>query len=531
MKRTLTALSMLLLGSPAFTQGKKDDRARATGPEGHVLFSQTLGGGFFVPKDIMKEYEKLQSQLDQIKTKLEDGSISGREAVAQTEKLRKSLTETRDKLEKAKVRVSAASVHRVEEAVTFDPCPDQLLVVTADRVTVVGTDDPKVTVKLEKIFLSTDGKPAEKELEKIKLIRNRANDPEVVGRSKEQRDADEVQFRAQQQGKPLTEEAMKFRREIIESNVRHHLPFEGFQGKVFDHVSIQGLTFQEGNRQIAIELRNDDQSGSFSSVWQRHASMTVYVPKGQLLAVRGARRGLEIRDLQGSVVVTSDGSHDRDYEATFSIKGVKGNVSAVNFPMNRIEEVQGDVTLDAPADFANSGTLHQNDERYFHYFKPNECTVRDISGRLRMRVGRVSLKLEKIQGGCDVGNLHGDTTCTITDRLPEKLFRLHSVSGAVRVDAEAGTFDALPVLIGSNYGTIRTNTRREQFEDFSYGVGGAESRDWHGFRHTPQGAAKNRVGEIFEATDWLSGRENPKNGLIVTTEAGAIQFRVVGKKG
>lgn len=530
MRLLLTAISILLLSTAASGQGKKDDRAKATGPEGFVLFGHTLGGGFFVPKELMKEYEELQSRLDQIKTKLEEGSISGRDAVAETEKLRKSLTEIREKLEKSKVLVSAARVHRVEEALTFDPSPEKLLVITADRVKVVGTDDAKVTVKLEKIFLNADGKPAEKDLAKIELLHKRGIDPDVVGKTKAERDADEEKFRAQQKGKPVNEAAMKFRQEINDSIVKRYLPYESFQGKSFDHLSLHGLTFQEGNRQISIDLFNHGNSGgTYSSVWQRHASMTVFVPKGLLVAVRGARRGLEIRDLEGSVVVTAEGSHDRDYEATFTIQGVKGNVNVVNFPIHQLENIRGDVTVEAPADFANSGTTHSNGERFFHYFKPNDCTVREVTGRLKMRVGRLGLKLEKLHGGCDVRNLHGDTTVIIADRLPEKLYRFQSVSGSVRVDVEASSFATVPVVFGTNYGTLLTNTRQDQFKDFSYSIG-SESRNWHGFRYSPPEMPKNPL-EIFETSDWLSGKANPASGLITVTEAGSINFRVLGKKG
>src|SRR5690349_987146 len=96
------------------------------------------------------------------------------------------------------------------------------------------------------------------------------------------------------------------------------------------------------------------------SQWRRHAALTVSVPKCKWVANRGSMRGLEVTGISTSLIVTSSGYRDRDYAAQFRIKGVRGNVTVDDFPLNLVEDVDGDVSIDAPRDFANSRGQHGN---------------------------------------------------------------------------------------------------------------------------------------------------------------------------
>jgi hypothetical protein len=520
-------LALLTCGASLVAQEANGDRGKATGPKGFVLFQHARDGGYYVPRELMKDYQSLQAKLLQIKKQLEQGLISGREAVTETEKLRSGLKELREKLDRAKVHVAAAREYRQLESLTLDPSPERLLVITADRVKIVGSDEPKIRIELEKIILSPDGRPLEKELDKIKLSHQRGIDSNLVGKTREERDAEEADFRAKQQGKPLPPAAEKLRGEIQRENFQRFQPFEAMQGKILDHVSIQGLLGQEGNRQITLELRNDDESGSISSVWQRHASMIVYVPKLSHLVVRGGRRGLEIRGVHSSLIVTSDGSHDRDYEATVTIEEITGNVRLIETPLHRLQKIKGTVQIESPSDFANSGTLHENNERFFSYYSPLECSINEISGHLEADFGRVNLSLRSLKNGGTIRNSFGDTRWTLDEALAAKPYRLHSTTGAIRVEADSGSFNTLPVILGTNFGTIRTNVKQPSFEEFSFGRGGSDSRNWHGFRFTPKGKELPRFDASFDTLDRLNSKATPSTGVTITTDAGSIQFTTI----
>jgi hypothetical protein len=530
MIRTIAIL--LLAAGASWGAQEKPAKGKATGPEGYVLYSKALEGGYFVPKALLQEYEQLQSKLNQIKRRLDDGTISGKEAIAQAEVVRSSLRETFEKLEKAKKLVAAALVHRTEETMTFDLCPERLLVITANQVKIVGTDEAKVRVVVEKMFLSADDKSADADLAAIKVVHRRAYDSDVVGKTKLMLDAEEQQFLnkhfEQMKDKVIDGAALEFRRQIVESNRRAYAPYEAFQGKEFDHISLTGLAWNEGNRQMGLELHNADESASHYSVWQRHASMTVYVPRCKTLAVRGSRCGLDLQKVQANLVVTPDGESDRDYEAHFNIQGVQGNIRVVDFPINRIEDVKGDVRIEASEDFANSGTVHENSERFFRYFQMDDCVIRNVTGKLDARFGRVNLNLESISGGIELRNDHGDTTWIVKEQLPKALYRFRSVSGRLQVEADPKALGDLSVMLAGNYGSIRTNAPQAQYRDFSYGVGrGADNaRSWHGFRLAGGKAEKQEFLDTLEILDVLSGKVQPKNGVMVINEAGPIVYRL-----
>jgi hypothetical protein len=525
MIRTISIL--LLVAGTSLGADDKPPRATATGPEGYELYGKALEGGYFVPKLLVAEYNRLQSVLDQVKRRLDDGSLSGQDAIAKTVELRRSLKSVQEELEKAKKLVAAAKVHRSEETMTFELCPERLLVVTASRVKIVGTDEAKVRVVVEKIFLSADDKPADAELAAIKINHQRGNNTEVVGKTKAEIDLEEQRF-LWELDKPLNDEQLKFRREIVESNRQSYAPYEPFKGKEFDHISLIGVDFKEGNRQMSLELLNADQSGTYSSVWQRHAAMTVYVPKCKALAVRGSRCGLDLRDVKADLVITPDGVSDRDYEAQFKIQGVQGNVRVVDFPINRIEDVKGDVRIEAAQDFANSGTAHENNERFFRYFKMDDCVICKVTGKLDATFGRVNLNLESIGGGIDLRNDHGDTTWRIAKALTDALYRLRSVSGRLQVEADSTALGDLSVILAGNYGSIRTNAPQDQYRDFSFGGGRGNDKptSWHGFRHAANKAKQEEFADIFDLSGVLNGKTRPKNGVIVINEAGPIIYRL-----
>ena len=95
------------------------------------------------------------------------------------------------------------------------------------------------------------------------------------------------------------------------------------------------------------------------SDWQRRASLTVYVPAAcRAVAVRGCQGSLDVHGVSAPLLLTSDGSHDRDYEGTFVVRNLAGPLTAVNVPLDLVDGVRGDVTLTCTTELVNTGTLH-----------------------------------------------------------------------------------------------------------------------------------------------------------------------------
>ena len=80
------------------------------------------------------------------------------------------------------------------------------------------------------------------------------------------------------------------------------------------YITVEGLTFQEGNQNISLVMRSEKGDGSQSSQWRRHAKLKLRVPKCRLVGVRGALGGFRVQDLNTSLSVLGEGN--RDYSAS-----------------------------------------------------------------------------------------------------------------------------------------------------------------------------------------------------------------------
>src|SRR5205823_3693414 len=92
-------------------------------------------------------------------------------------------------------------------------------------------------------------------------------------------------------------------------------PFKPFLDHDFTVVTLKGLTHEEGNRQIEVDVKSERGDGRSSSVWRRHAKLFLFVPKCQGVGVRGALGGFRAQSLNGPLMV--EGSGNRDYQTRY----------------------------------------------------------------------------------------------------------------------------------------------------------------------------------------------------------------------
>ena len=69
-------------------------------------------------------------------------------------------------------------------------------------------------------------------------------------------------------------------------------PFKPFLDREFTVITLKGLSYEDGNRQISVDARNELGSGTSSSQWRRHAKLSLTVPKCQGVAIQGGLGGL-----------------------------------------------------------------------------------------------------------------------------------------------------------------------------------------------------------------------------------------------
>jgi hypothetical protein len=500
------ALVILCLASgPALA----DDVPKAQGkaPPDHEVLKHTRGGVYFVAKPLKEQYDQLLARVSLLKVEIDQNRISGAEARQQLTDLQTQLENLREQIEQRKVLVVPAKVRTQSETTTFDLGPERLLVVTSDNIRLEGWEGPGVRCVLEKTVLSPDDRPVDDHLKGIKLVHRYGRATNLVGATRKEREADDQKFLASPDGQKLSNEQRESRKRFLDEIAGGYDLYREFQGKEIDSLEIEGLTHEQGNRQILIEARSDEGGASLGSDWQRHAALTVFVPMCKAVALRGCQVRLDVKGLHGSLIVTSAGSRDRDYNGVFQIQNVHGSLALENTPIDLVQDIYGNVSITSTVEFANRGTQHENNERRLYTPPPRELVCRNIHGDLTAWFSRSDLKLDGIAGRIDTKNEFGDTKLSVTQPLAQEPQRLISESGRIEVKLSQEALRALPLLAMTNCGAVQTNIPQLILEDRSFTTGRdreSGSRNWHGVMTKK---------DSRHPQDFLSDFERPGNAL------------------
>ena len=497
----------------------------AQAPPGQVVLKRTQGGYYFVAKDLKEKYDQLLNRLGQLKADLSGGRLPADDVLRELKELEPRLEELRKEIEARKVLVSPVKVQKQTEEISFNLGPEQRLIITADQVRVMAWDGPQVKCVLDKMLLSANDKPETEEFKAITVVHRHARASELVGQSDEERAAEEKAFLAEKREKPLSEQQLAAHRSFVESIHAGYAPFRTFQGKDVDTLTVEGLTYQQGNRQITVDIRSDD-GQSQGSEWRRHVSLTVFVPKCQGVLLRGCLKGVAVEGIQAPLTLTDAGSLDRDYDSQVSIKNV-GPVAIYNVPLGQLEHVHGDVKIVATVEYANAGTTHESGERTFYIPVPRDCKIVDVEGNLSAWFSRVNLTLARINGLIDVRNEAGSTKLIINKQLGRLSHRVLSDSGRIEVRAKTTAIADLPVMAVTDDGTVKTNTDQSTYDAASFTTGNSADgsrRNWRGVRshvnvHGPDLMYFERPARVLKSIE-------TSPGLTLISRSGVVDLRV-----
>lgn len=334
---------------------------------------------------------------------------------------------------------------------------DDLLFVACSDVEIRGGDGPEVRAVIEKTVLGAEGDDPADVFDGIELVVRRASGGELFGFYKEA---------AHRPG--LEHEFERF-------------PFKPFLDREFTFITVKGLTHQEGNRQIELDLRNERGEGSVRSAWRRHAKLVLTVPKCRGVGVRGALGGFRVRSLEGPLMVEGDG--DRDYHARFEVADLGGPLTASGIPIHRIDGVAGDVSILATAYAEDVGTSHGPDGVAMRPVPPKESAYEDVRGDLRVRACRVDLTLEGMAGRVDVENDFGTTRWNADRPLAPRDHRIVSQSGTIEVHLSSVALGSLRLALFTECGAVRLPRGDDglQSKMFTSGIDDVARRSWHGF--------------------------------------------------
>jgi hypothetical protein len=513
-------------------------RAKAFAPENHLQLKDTASGTYYVAKPLKEEYDRLLGRLRVLQGDIESERTTGAEALRNLKALQTDLVRLRDEIEKKKTFVPVAKTHVQTDTTTFELGSERLLVITADNVHLVGWEGPGVKVELEKTILSTDGKLDEAEMKGLKVVHKHVRAPEKVGRTKEENETEEAAFLKTKDGQALTPANREWRKKFHGEIQAHYAIYGDFQGKEIDTLEIEGLTHDQGNRQMTLEVDSKDGDGSHRSVWRRHARLTVYVPECKAVAIRGGLETLNIENVKSSLVLTADDSHNRDYHSESRIRGVTGSVTARSIPLHAIEDVSGDVSLTCTVDLANSGTTHDGGSdpgqvlRTFHVYRALPCSVKNIGGSFQAWLCRVDLDVQDVAGRIDVRNEFGDTRLKLSKSLAKEPHRIVSEAGRIELNCSPASLGELPLWATTQCGNVRTNAQRELLDSYNFTQGTSSegvSRSWNGLRRAKKPDAKFDFAEFEESStraDKALHGQTRSAGLDLLSRGGTVVVTV-----
>ena len=518
-------------GSPVITGIKIDPKDLADrreqaiqAPPKHAILSNTLNGWQFVPIALKLEYDTTLKRLESLQVEVDAGRVSAHDAIADLAELKGLLQSLRAKIEASRVHVAGAQINEQTETIEFELGPEKRLAITANQVRVVGWKDAKVKVELKKIVLSVDDKPVDDQLKAIHIVHEHGP-ATFAGQTDAEWQASEAEFMAKD-GATLTAEQLAGRRKLVDEIRQSYAIHLELLSKDIDQLSVAGLDY-ESNPIITTKVNSEGGDGQWGSARQRYAEMTVFVPACKSVCVRGAKRGLLVEDLHGSLTIVEEDSTDSDARGRFEVQGLTGNLTCRSFPLQLIANVKGHINVESFSEFGveGAGTSHRNDMREMTPARPYSVSVNDITDGVDLRFGRVNLNLKNIAGKIDVENEYGDTDFVATGKLTEAAHRIVSQSGRIDVKLSDEAWNAVPVVAVTNHGGVRTNIDRQQFSDFHLSGPDKHSRvrrDWSGFRKAIEGEDQLAIFNLLDRFDAVSESKSRSNGLDLMTRSGRI---------
>jgi hypothetical protein len=301
---------------------------------------------------------------------------------------------------------------------------------------------------------------------------------------------------------------------LVRENVEMHAPFKAMQGRGVDVVEVSGLTNDQGNRQISLELHGGGMR-SYWSEWRRHASLTVFVPACENVGIRGGRESVEVESLKGSLALI--GEHDIDYSARSRAVGISGGITAHNIWLHVIDRIGGNVSLRRTAYQENSG----GDSRTLSSGAPRPLEYTNIGGDLDLELTRADLSVEGVSGRVDIRNDFGNTTFLAKEPLAARSHRFVSESGIIDITIPKSSAVDRPFVAVTECGTVTCiNAGRPTLEDRQIASStqpGPARRSWKGYT-TPM---KNLM--IFDLVDRIN--------RCLTGESGGDGFDVINRGG
>jgi hypothetical protein len=507
----MSLLALALLTSTSSADDPKPKSKTAKAPGDSQIFETDLAGAYFIAKPLKEEYDTLQKRVASLKGEVREARIDPARARRLVASYQEELKALMEKIQATKLYIPGASIKTVTVTSTLPIAADDLLLIDAEDVEIRGWDGPGIQCVLEKTVLDEDGTKFDADLAGIELVARQGSGAEFFG------------YYANISKMPGGQAEWD------------RSPFQDYVKATFPYVTIKGLTYQEGNRQIDIKLYNEKGNGTESSRWRRHAKLVLNVPKCRKVAVRGGLGTFKVRDLNASLSVLGQGN--RDYAATFEVTNLGGSLKAESFPIHRLDGIRGDVAIDGLAYLENRSSGSSGDGQWARSEAPKPSIYRDITGDLTAKFCRADLTLEKLLGRVDIQNDFGNTTWTIDEPIAQKRdHRVVSQSGTIDLRLDPKSLGDLTLSLFTEAGALHQAEGVKSFQGrmFTTADGDEVRRSWHAqiFQKDPnrRPTIEERFAAFRRPADALHGRPGTP-GVDILSRAGTITVSPVADDG
>jgi hypothetical protein len=507
--RCTTALvafaAFLFVAAEVGAEQQENERPQA--PAGYSIFESDMAGSWFVAKPLKEKYDNLRKRVGELKLEIDGAQIDETTARREIDRMQSEIDETIREIDKAKLYVPGATVRSRAVDKSVPLAKGDLLFVEAENVEIRGGDGPEMHCAVKKTVLGDLGREQDltADFEGIELVVRKTSGKEMFGFYKDA---------------------------ALRPDLKHfyvQFPFKPFLDREFTVVTIKGLTYEEGNRQVQISVKSEQGDGRVGSEWRRHAKLILTVPKCQGVGVRGALGGFRAHALSSPLSV--EGSGNRDYQTRYDAVDLRDSFTASNIPIHRIDGVKGDVSIVDTAYAENSGTSHGPDGVAMRPYPPRESSYRNIQGDLRVWCCRADLTIENVEGRVDIANDFGKTVWRAVRPIAGSDHRIVSQSGAIDVRFAPAALGKLALALFTECGAVRLPQGDSGFQSLLGTVNTVEgtSRYWRGFFSAK---AEERAGELmlsFRTRIPAAARgEKRPPGIDIISRAGTITCEPIG---
>lgn len=503
---TLFLTGTVLLGSakPLIAQTAPENPT-GVAPANYGILEREATGVVYVDKELLHRYNELVGQAKKLRERINAGETSRGQADQDLKNLRSQLSALRELIDQNKVLVEPYESFTRRDEITFPLSKSGMIVITADNVRVKGWEGPGIRCVMEKTVLG-ESEPAKSEFDAIAMNHEERVADNWVGITDEKRDADERAFLESESGKKMSDEARKNRARFLAEIRDSYTMYKPFQGEQINTLEVRGLRYDQGNEMITGDTRSPGGDANSGGYWRRSAKLTILVPPCERVAIRGCQETIYVNDVQCGLVLTNHESHDRDYNGTFVVDNVKGDVVIYQAPIRSLTNVDGNVSVIQTDEFCDRSTSHGGGGRTIRPAAMAKTVWAGISGDVHARILRTKLELRDMRGEVDIENEYGDTTWFLTGPVKDAAHRIASHTGSIQLITPKAALAGIPVFAFSQCGVARTSFTQQQFDDRSFSTKG---RGWHGFNTS--GAAKDlffafqRHAKAVENEDRTSG--------------------------